>query len=239
MCPCVAAACPPYPGYRSSAATAMRTGLSSCPRRAKAALIAAVGARLQEIHFDESGSSSSHEDELCDPHPNHDLEGLVAVVVYEGDPYLTAIPGVYETGRVDERDTVPHGQTAARQDEPRIPFRYGYRDPGPGQSPSAGSKARRLHGAQVIARVAGMRSGRLTGIGMEAAEKNLRSLGSHTQRILARLPKPKVPRRLPRLRVRGPLASSSPASEARVTGSAEIAADAILIIWKRRENDTS
>jgi site-specific DNA recombinase len=86
----------------------------SRPRGAEAPLPPAVGSGLEHLHLGERDLLGPHQDELGYPHAHLDAEGLLAVVVDEGDHDLPAVPRVYETRGVDRRDPVARREPAAR-----------------------------------------------------------------------------------------------------------------------------
>jgi site-specific DNA recombinase len=86
----------------------------SRPRGAEAPLPPAVGSGLEHLDLGERDLLGPHQDELGYPHAPLDAEGLLAVVVDEGDHDLPAVPRVYETGGVDRRDPVARREPAAR-----------------------------------------------------------------------------------------------------------------------------
>src|SRR5918993_397339 len=122
------------------------------PRGSETALPAPVGA-WGEIPFEKGGVRRPHEDELGDPHPPLDPEGLAAVVVYERYPDLPAVPGVYEPRRVDQRNPMPCREPAPRQHEPRVPVGHGDRYTGPDHGPLPRRQHRPLGGDEVVARI--------------------------------------------------------------------------------------
>src|SRR5215210_3148355 len=131
------------------------------PRGAEAPLPAPVGAG-GEFPFEKGGVRRPHEDELGDPHPPLDAEGLLAVVVYERDPDLPAVAGVYEPRRVDQRNPVPCREPTPRQHEPRVPVGHGDRYTGPDDGPLSRPQHRPLGGDEVVACVPRVRpQGRL------------------------------------------------------------------------------
>jgi len=99
-------------------------------RRAKATLSPAVWTGFEELDLFEYSLPGPCEDELGDPGSTLDAERRSAVVVYEGDEDLTAVPRVYKPGGVDQGNPVPHGKPATRQHEPRVSSGYGDGDAG-------------------------------------------------------------------------------------------------------------
>jgi len=120
---------------------------------AEAAFPTSVGRCLEELYLAEDCGGRPYEDELSDPGPRLYEEGLLAVVVYEGNLDLPAVARVYETRRVDEGDPMPDGQAAAREHESSITLRYSYRDPCPHQRPVSRRQAHPLDRTQIVARV--------------------------------------------------------------------------------------
>src|SRR5215212_7823136 len=150
------------------------------PGGAEAAFPAAVARHLEELNLAEDRCGRPQEDELRDPGPGLDPEGLPAVVVYEGDLDLTAVARVYEARRVDEGDPMPHREAAARKHEPRITLRYSYRDPGPHQRPGARRQVHLLDRTKIIASIPRMGPLRHYRRRDEAAKRDLqRTLGAH------------------------------------------------------------
>jgi len=109
------------------------------------------------------GLRHPHEDELGNPHACHNLEPLFAVVVYERDHELSAIAGIYEPGRVHERDPVTGREPAPREDEARVSVGDGDRYPRTDDGPPARLQYGRLGGSQVVASVPGVGAGQRSG----------------------------------------------------------------------------
>src|SRR5215475_5098427 len=109
------------PRQRRMAETRIRGSLTSVLRGAKATRPALT--RCELVHLDEPHGSDGHDDELRDPHPGDDLEGLAPVGVEEHDADLPPVSRVDQAWRVDHSDAVPRGEPGARLHEPRIPVR--------------------------------------------------------------------------------------------------------------------
>ncbi len=143
------------------------------PGRAEASLAATVGRGLEELHLGEEGRGGPHEDELGDPCTPLYQKGLLAVVVYEGDPNLTTVARVYEPRRVDEGDPMPHRQTATGKDEPRVAFGYGDGYPGPHQRPTTRRKLSLFDRPQIVTRIPRVRPYGHYRVGNEAAKRDV------------------------------------------------------------------
>src|SRR5918997_5703045 len=96
----------PHPNTLSGQTAAWRVNLALGPRGAKPAFATTVGCRFQELHLGEERRGCPHEDELGDPGSLLYQEGLLAVVVDEGNEYLAPVAGVDEPRRVDEGDAM-------------------------------------------------------------------------------------------------------------------------------------
>ena len=140
-------------------------------RRSRSRLRRGRRLRLQELHLREERGGGPHEDELGDPGSLLYQKGLLAVVVYEGNPYLAAVARVYEPWCVDEGDPMPHREPAARKHEPRITLRDGDRDPGPHQRPCPRRELYFLHRSQIVPGIPGMRPLGHLGPGNETAKR--------------------------------------------------------------------
>jgi len=152
------------------------------PGGAEARFPTAIGCGFEKLHLREQRRRGPHEDELGDPGSLLDEKRFPAVVVYEGDLDLPPVARVDKAGRVDEGDSMPHREPAARKHEPRKTLRNGDRDPGPHLRPSPRRKLHFLYRTQVVTGIPGMRPFRYGRPGNESAKRYVqREILAHPQ----------------------------------------------------------
>ena len=96
-----------------------------------------------------------HYNELGDPLAALDGDGLLSVVD-EDDPELAAIAGVDDSGAVGDTDAVAKRQARAWRHQADVAIGYGNRNSGADRGPAFAWDLRRLRGAQIDARIAGV-----------------------------------------------------------------------------------
>ena len=106
--------------------------------RASRAKRAGAARRVGElVHDVEHDTGHGLHDELRDPVPAADHDGLVPVVVDQGDLDLAAVAGVDGAGGVDDGQPVAGGEPGAGVQEAGVPGGDGDGDPGGDEGPFA------------------------------------------------------------------------------------------------------
>ena len=123
------------------------SGRSSRTRRRRGGLVE-VGDLLEVAGLD------GHQYELRYAVARLDLERVHAVGVEQQHPHLAAVPGVDQSGCVDDRDAVARRQARAWHHQPGLALRDRHGDARPDAGPLTGRDRDRLGGVQVVSGVA-------------------------------------------------------------------------------------
>ena len=112
-------------------------------------------------------------DQLRDSHARLHDEALLRVRVEENDAQLTAVSGVDEAGRVDERDAVARCEAGARLHETGVALGNRHREPCPDDRPFAGAELHPLARAEVQASIAEVGPLGQNGVRTQPADREL------------------------------------------------------------------